>query len=73
MIGVGITATGYRDEHIGIAWDPTYFTIKHAGQVLFNWMPTRKWECHNTADTLVAPLAGAMLPAMLNLGGGRRS
>jgi hypothetical protein len=49
-IGVGITATGARDEYISIAWDPKYFAIAHAGQVLFDSV-YRRWVCYNTDGT----------------------
>jgi hypothetical protein len=47
VIGVGITATGARDEYIGIAWDRGIFTIQNAGQVLFNGV-ANQWQCYNT-------------------------
>jgi hypothetical protein len=69
VIGVGITVTGARDEHIGIAWDRNFFTIQNAGQVLFNAV-TRQWQCHNTPTPVPATIP---MPNLGNaLGGGRK-
>src|SRR6266480_4300572 len=69
VIGVGITVTGARDEHIGIAWDPNFFTIQNAGQVLYDAV-ARQWQCHNTA----APVPATIPMPNLVLGpqGGRK-
>ena len=80
VIGVGITATGARDEHIGIAWDRDNFTIANAGQVLFNAV-TRQWHCYNTPAAVPANIntpvpATIPLPNLGNAfgggGGGKR-
>lgn len=59
VIGVGITVTGMRDEHIAIAWNPNLLTVRNAGQVIFNAM-LRRWECHNTARTATNPLPATL-------------
>lgn len=61
VIEVGVSALGLR-EHIGIAWDPAYVNVQHAGQVLKNGV-TGQWDAHNTPT-------GGGLPATINRPGG---
>ena len=57
-IAVGITVLGRRKEFISIAWDPKFFTVRNAGQVLFDG---QQWTCFNTAP-VPATLTTILLP-----------
>lgn len=69
VIDVGTTALGTR-EYIGIAWDPVFVTMQHAGCVIWNSM-RRAWQAYNVPAAAMVNHR-IRLPAGLPLGADTR-
>jgi len=68
VIEAGTSALGLR-EYIGLAWDPTYVTVQHVGQVLWNSF-NRRWVAFDRVPP--APNATVRMPAGQGLGADTR-
>src|SRR5215510_3966672 len=71
VIEVGTTSVGGRREFIGIAWDPNYLTVQHAGQVVWDSF-NRAWIGNNTAAVAFPANNTLPLPGAAALGADQR-
>ena len=70
VIEVGTTIGNYQ-EFIGIAWDPNWLTVQHAGQVVWDSM-NRQWIGNNTAAGAFPVNRNLTLAGAQNLGADQR-
>lgn len=60
VLNVGTMAVSGRSEYLGIAWDPAYITVQHAGQVMKHAV-TRTWNAYDNT----APFGGFANPQVI--------